>query len=128
MKKNLIYLVVALAFATGLNACYYDQVASFEGLPTNVSLKNDVQPIFNRDCALSGCHVAPIPPGHNPDLSAANAYTALTSGGYVNTVAPESSLLYLSVNGGGMPAGRAPLSENDKKIILGWITDGAKNN
>jgi hypothetical protein len=128
MKKTLIYLVIALLFATGLNACYYDQVASFDGLPTNVSLKNDVQPIFNRDCNMSGCHVTPIPPGHNPDLSAANSYQALTSGGYINTTDPVNSALYLSINGGGMPAGRAPLSENDKKIILGWITDGAKNN
>lgn len=128
MKKTLAYLVVALSIATGLNACYYDQVASFEGIPTNVSLKNDVQPIFDRDCNMSGCHVAPIPPGHHPDLTPENAYEALTSGGYINTTAPESSGLYSAVNGGGMPAGRAPLSENDKKIILGWITDGAKNN
>ena len=128
MKKTLIYLVVLLLLATVLNACYYDEIATFEGLPTNVSLKNDVQPIFNRDCALAGCHVTPIPPGHHPDLTAGNSHEALTSGGYVNTIAPESSVLYLSINGGGMPAGRAPLSENDKKIILGWITEGAKNN
>src|SRR6478609_5195984 len=128
MKKILIYLVVVFCFTTALNACYYDEVASFDGLPTNVSLKNDVQPIFNRDCNMSGCHVSPIPPGHNPDLTAEKAYTALTSGGYINTTVPESSGLYLAVTSGGMPAGRAPLSENDKKIILGWITDGAKNN
>jgi hypothetical protein len=126
MKKNLLHLVVVLLIITGLNACYYDQIATFEGLPTNVSLKNDVQPIFNRDCNLSGCHDAI--PSHAPSLTPENAYNALTTGGYVNTTAPESSVLYLSINGGGMPAGRAPLSENDKKIILGWITDGAKNN
>jgi hypothetical protein len=126
MKKILIYLVVALLIATGLNACYYDEVATFEGVPTNVSLKNDVQPIFDRDCNMSGCHDAK--PSHNPSLVKENAYQALTSGNYVNTTDPENSVLYLSVNGGGMPAGRAPLSENDKKLILGWITDGAKNN
>jgi hypothetical protein len=126
MKKNLTYLVVALLLAIGLNACYYDEVATFEGLPTNVSLKNDVQPIFNRDCNLSGCHDAI--PSHAPSLTPENAYNDLTSGGYVNTIAPESSILYLSVTGGGMPAGRAPLSENDTKIILAWITEGAKNN
>ena len=128
MKKNLIYLVVALLIATGLNACYYDEIATFEGLPTNVSLKNDVQPIFDRDCALAGCHVAPIPPGHHPNLTAGSSHQALTAGGFINTADPANSILYLSVNGGGMPAGRAPLSENDKKIILGWITEGAKNN
>jgi len=126
MKKILTYLVVALLFATGLNACYYDEVATFEGVPTNVSLKNDVQPIFDRDCNMSGCHDAG--PAHSPSLVKEKAYQDLTSGGYVNTTDPENSVLYLSVNGGGMPAGRAPLSENDKKLILGWITDGAKNN
>ena len=126
MKKILTYLVVALLFATGLNACYYDEVATFEGVPTNVSLKNDVQPIFDRDCNMSGCHDAG--PAHSPSLVKEKAYQDLTSGGYVNTTDPENSVLYLSVNGGGMPAGRAPLSENDKKLILGWITDGARNN
>ena len=126
MKKILTYLVVALLFATGLNACYYDEVATFEGVPTNVSLKNDVQPIFDRDCNMSGCHDAG--PAHSPSLVKEKAYQDLTSGGYVNTTDPENSVLYLSVNGGGMPAGRAPLSENDKKLILGLITDGAKNN
>jgi hypothetical protein len=126
MKKNLIYLVVVLLFATCLNACYYDELATFEGVPTNVSLKNDVQPIFDRDCNMSGCHDAG--PAHAPSLVKEKAYQDLTSGGYVNTTDPESSVLYLSVNGGGMPAGRAPLSENDKKLILGWITDGARNN
>jgi hypothetical protein len=127
MKKRFIYLVFVLAvFAISLDACYYDEVASIEGVPTNVSLKNDVQPIFNRDCNMSGCHDGV--PAHKPSLTPANAYEALTGGGYVNTTDPANSVLYLSVNGGGMPAGRAPLSENDKKLILGWITDGAKNN
>jgi hypothetical protein len=126
MKKNLVFLVVVLLIATCLNACYYDEVVTFEGVPTNVSLKNDVQPIFDRDCNMSGCHDAT--PSHNPSLVKEKAYQALTSGGYVNTTDPANSSLYLSVNGGGMPAGRAPLSENDKKLILGWITDGARNN
>jgi hypothetical protein len=128
MKKNLTYLVVALLLTSGLTGCYYDEVATFDGLPTNVSLKNDVQPIFNRECALPGCHVSPIPPGHNPDLASGNSHEALTTGGFINTLDPENSVLYLSITVGGMPAGRAPLNENDKKIILGWITEGAKNN
>lgn len=126
MKKNIIHLVFIFLLATCVNACYYDEVASFEGLPSNVSLKNDLQPIFDRDCSMSGCHDAV--PSHDPSLVQEQAYEALTSGGYVNTADPVNSVLYLSVNGGGMPAGRSPLSENDKKLILAWITEGAKNN
>ncbi|MCO4291680.1 hypothetical protein NF867_02240 [Solitalea sp. MAHUQ-68] len=127
MKKKFIYLIVALFCASGgLHACYYDTVASFEGLPTGVSLKNDVQPIFDRDCNMSGCHDSK--PTHAPGLIYPATYNNLISGGYINTADPANSVLYLAVNGGGMPAGRPPLSENDKKLILGWITDGAKNN
>ena len=126
MKKILIYALVGILITSGLNACYYDEVATIVGVPTNVSLKNDVQPIFDRDCNSSGCHDSK--PSHAPSLTSENAYKALTTGGYVNTTVPESSILYASVNGGGMPSGRPPLSENDKKLILGWITDGAKNN
>ena len=82
--------------------------------------------IFNRDCSRSGGHDAI--PSHDPSLVPENAYNELKNGGFINTNDPENSILYLSVNGGGMPAGRAPLSENDKKIILAWITEGAKNN
>ena len=127
MKKKLIYLVVALLCASGgLHACYYDSVATIEGLPTNVSLKNDVQPIFDRDCNMSGCH--DDKPTHAPGLTPEKAYNDLISGGYINTTDPANSVLYLAINGGGMPAGRPPLSDKDKKLILGWITDGAKNN
>jgi hypothetical protein len=125
-SKLLYYLVIGLSFAFGLNACYYDKVATFQGVPTNVSLKNDVQPIFDRTCNMSGCH--DNKPTHAPSLIAANTYNALISGGYVNTVDPANSILYLEVNGGGMPINAPPLSDNDKKLILGWITDGAKNN
>jgi hypothetical protein len=119
-SKTLLVIAVVL-----LSSCYYDEVVVFEGLPENVSLKNDVQIIFNRDCNSSGCHDAL--PAHEPSLVTENSYNALVQG-YVNTVEPESSKLYIAVEFGGMPEGRSPLSENDKKIILAWITEGAKNN
>ena len=126
MKKILIYVIVGTLVTCGLNACYYDQVATIVGVPTNVSLKNDVQPIFDRDCNSSGCHDSK--PSHAPSLTAENAYKAITTGGYVNVTVPESSVLYARVEDNSMPSGKPPLSENEKKLILGWITDGAKNN
>jgi hypothetical protein len=127
MKTKLLYsLVVAISFAACLNACYYDTVGTIEGLPTNVSLKNDVQPIFDRNCNSSGCHDAK--PSHEPSLTAENTYNSLISGGWVNITDPVNSGLYKAINGGGMPSGKPPLSDIDKKIILAWITEGAKNN
>ncbi|HEX5001470.1 MAG TPA: hypothetical protein VFW78_03165 [Bacteroidia bacterium] len=125
MKRILKSKILLVIVAVLLSSCYYDEVVVFEGLPENVSLKNDVQIIFDRDCNSSGCHDAQGT--HEPSLVPENSYNSLTQG-YVNTVEPEKSKLYVAVDVGGMPEGRTPLSENDKKIILAWITEGAKNN
>ncbi len=124
MKRILIYAFSILAFTALLSGCYYDEVVVFVGLPQNVSLKNDVQPIFNTNCTAAGCHDAQG--SHSPSLVAEKAFTSLTTGQYVNTVEPEKSLLYKELGAGMPPSG--PLTANEKKIILAWITEGAKNN
>lgn len=123
-NKVLIIAIVGLALAM-LNGCYYDEVVTFQGLPQNVSLKNDVAPILTKNCAVTGCHDAV--PAHSPSLVQSKAYNALLNGNYVNTVEPEKSKLYREIVTGGMPPSGA-LGINDQKIILGWISDGAKNN
>jgi hypothetical protein len=125
MKKLLGYTTATLLLATILNACYYDEVVVFVGLPTNVSFKNDVVPIFNSNCTASGCHDAV--PARAPSLVQDKAYNALMNGNFINTNAPDKSLLYTAMQTGGMPPS-GPLGTNDLKIILGWITEGAKNN
>lgn len=124
MKKILMVLLIGTGIAM-LNGCYYDEVTTFEGLPKNVSLKNDVIPIFNKNCASTGCHDAL--PAHSPSLVPDKAHTALTNGNYVNVNEPEKSILYLEIISGSMPPSGA-LSTNDQKLILGWISEGAKNN
>lgn len=124
MKKLLVYSISLLMFTGILSGCFYDEVAVFEGLPENVSLKNDVMPIFNNNCNSSGCHDAQG--SHSPSLVGANAYTSLSEGQFVNTVEPGKSKLYTELNAGMPPSG--PLTVNEKKIILAWITEGAKNN
>lgn len=123
MKKILYVAICALLFASFLSGCFYDEEAVFVGLPTNVSLKNDVIPIFNANCNTSGCHADG---SHSPSLEVEQAYSELVSGQFINTTEPEKSKLYIELNSGMPPSG--PLSTNDMKIILGWITDGAKNN
>src|SRR5438093_13076851 len=39
-----------------------------------ISFASTIQPIFNRSCALSGCHVGPVPAG-GQDLTAGVAYS-----------------------------------------------------
>jgi len=126
MKRIIQRIYFLCAMAILLGSCYYDEVIVFEGLPQNVSLKNDLQPIFDRDCSLAGCHDAQST--HEPSLVPEKTYNALITRGYVNTIDPEKSELYIAITSGGMPEGRGELSTNDKKIILAWITEGAKNN
>src|SRR5215472_7914240 len=61
-------------------------------ITTTVSFSKDILPIFSTNCALSGCHV---PGGHVPDLTAANAYQSLTTGGYVTAGDPNNSVIML---------------------------------
>lgn len=124
MKKIVYYTICSLMLTVLLSRCYYDEEAVFVGLPTNVSFKNDVTPIFDSSCNMAGCHDAQG--SHSPSLVAEQAYDELLSGQYINTVEPEKSRLYVELNSGMPPSG--PLSANEMKIILGWITDGAKNN
>ena len=125
MKKSILGLAGFIIIVLILNACYYDEAVVFQGLPTNVSLKNDVSPILQKNCTTTGCHDAN--PAHEPSMVTENLYNSLVNGGYVNTIEPEKSKIYQAINGGGMPPSGA-LKSNDLKIILGWITDGAKNN
>jgi hypothetical protein len=126
MNKKIKILIVLLTIGLAtLNGCYYDEVASIEGLPQNVSLKNDVQPILTKNCASSGCHDAA--PAHAPSLVAENTYSALTEGGYLNLTEPGKSHLFLEISSASMPPS-GELGINDQKIILAWITEGAQDN
>jgi hypothetical protein len=92
-----------------------------------VSFSKDVISLFNTNCALSGCHV---PGGHVPDLTAANAYQSLITGGYVSPGDPNNSVIMLWLTGKkspAMPLGRGP-QQDIIADVYAWIEQGAKNN
>ncbi len=126
MKSGqIMFMTILVMMGIVVHGCYYDEISPITELPTNVSLKNDVQPIFDRNCNTSGCHDAV--PAHDPSLVVEQSYGALINGNYLNTIDPVSSKLYQEILSGNMPPS-GTLSEIDQKIILGWITDGAKDN
>ena len=84
-----------------------------------VSYAEQVQPVFDDKCI--SCHSGGIP----PDLTAEESYEFLTTNNYVDTLNPESSLIYTKLLSGAH-AGRA--TEEDKLVILQWIKEGAQNN
>jgi hypothetical protein len=125
MKRVLIYGGLLLFMGIGMVSCYQDvlipQVAT-EAPPQFVSYSGDLQPLWNENCALSGCHVKG---GQVPYLSEDISYDQLVGGGFVNTVVPADSKLWTALNGIMMP--HLP-SASDRQKVFDWIRNGAPNN
>ena len=95
-----------------------------------ISYSESIQPIFNRSCALGGCHVTGSAQG-NLNLEANISYTQLMrqGRGYIDTANPRSGVLYsslVSVSNPMPPSGRLP--DCELKLIENWMKQGAKNN
>ncbi len=93
-RKKIFATVLLCSVMLLVSGCYKNRTVIVSNTPEvtkTVSFASDILPIFTKDCAVSGCHASG---GKAPDLSAANAYSSLTSGGYIDTGSPESSGLY----------------------------------
>lgn len=129
MKKiNYVQIVLALFIILFLSQCYYDQIVYEEPEPPEgeLSFLNEIIPIFDASCNISGCHNTG---GIAPDLSLSKAYNALISGNYINTDVPEDSELYQWMAGNrdlSMPISGPNATYN--VTVLQWIKQGAKNN
>jgi hypothetical protein len=124
MKRLLIYTGLLVLMVFSLVSCYKDvilpPVVSTKP-PQYVSFSGDLQPIFTTNCALSGCHVKGSQvPYLTPDVS----YQQLL-GGFVNTVKPQQSELYIMINGNMQV--HIP-DAADRQRIYDWIRNGAPNN
>jgi len=96
-------------------------------ITTALSFSTDIIPIFQKNCALSGCHASG---GHTPDLTTANAYSSLVSGGFITANDPVNSVIMLWLTGKKspvMPLGSGPNPDINAKVYA-WISQGAKNN
>ncbi|HLF33469.1 MAG TPA: hypothetical protein VI583_04500 [Cyclobacteriaceae bacterium] len=121
--KSIFIAATFFLFAT--EACYYNvKPHGYEAPPDSVSFSNDLVPIFETGCAISGCHNAG---GIPPDLSAENAYNSLTLFGYVefDSAMADQSLIYQKISTGSMAK---YASDENRAWLLKWIQQGAKNN
>ena len=129
MKRITIYLglIFIMIMGVSLTGCYKDIIipdsaVDPDGPPQAVSFKNDLAPIFNSKCALSGCHVSGA---HKPYLPTATSYQEIVNGGYINILVPKESILYKKINGEMkeyIPAA------TDRQKVYDWIRNGAPNN
>lgn len=134
MKQLSKTLTVMAAFALlFFAACEYEFIEPAKIAPPppgddTTSFSKEVLPIFSKvfyfkSCDASGCHNTG---GIKPDLTPANAYNAIISGGYVNAVTPASSKLYTKCAPGGSM--KKYISDEDLAILLKWLQYGAPNN
>ena len=121
LKSILGILFVGILFCTV--SCEYETIVPVEvdlG-DEDVLFSTQVVPIFD-EAACTGCHKGST----DPDLRAENAYSSLTSGGYVNLDDPASSEIVTKIEEGHATSGN--LSATQKALLLKWIEQGAKDN
>lgn len=117
MKNSII---VYLALVMALSSCYKDDVESLYGAvdcdTTMVSFKNDIMPIIDMNCTVTGCHNAGgSAPGTFENYNQIKA--KVDDGKFRNRVLISQD----------MPPGE-PLSDCQILHITKWLDDGAPNN
>lgn len=128
MKKINKFLMI-IGVSLFMTSCYYDSYIELPDddnggvLPTGVSFKDEIQPIFTAKCV--NCHNGNIA---NPDLRDGTAYNAIVPA-YVIAGDATNSDLYKNLPGIDHPIDAGfELSTKEKELIEVWIDEGAKNN
>lgn len=138
MKAILFYFTLTAVIFFGCE----DKSESGETSP--IVYSKEIQPIFNKSCALSGCHLhadALFKINHGDTTLKLGSYTDLQlgtsdGGGVVVPFQPVFSSLFQHINtsaangpvaGPSMPLNRDPLPEKEINLIKNWIEEGAKN-
>jgi hypothetical protein len=127
MRRIVTYIVLFLIVGVVTTGCYKDYilpetVTDPDGPPQFVSYNAELKPLFNTNCAKSGCHLAPA---HHPYLNSEISYNELINGGFVNTLVPKESKLYIMING---EMKEFIPSATDRQKVYDWIRNGAPNN
>jgi len=111
-----------------LASCYKDRtvIAEVPEITRTVSFSQDITPIFNKSCSMSGCHNAG---GQVPNLSTTNAFNSLIVGNYIDKNNATNSILYLKMTGKrGIPMPVSGVNKDYNALIYAWIKQGASNN
>jgi hypothetical protein len=118
-QKKWLYMPLLLLILAGCEKVVYEPVV----LPNDtIYFAKDIQqPILQPKCVT--CH----PPTKGLDLNAATAYDALVPkfAAPADSSNPEGSKLYIKLTG----SSHSPrTNDNDKLIILKWISQGVRDN
>jgi len=119
MKKLIFFLLAGLL---AVAACKKDKKTDPNACNTdNVSFSNDIMPIMNQSCAVSGCHDAAT---HSANVQL-NDYDHVR----LNAVLSLQAITHQQgVKPMPYPPGSDPLSDCDIAKFSKWIADGMPNN
>ncbi len=96
--------------------------------PDSVYFTQQILPIFQSSCAMSGCHDA----SSQQDGIILDSYTNILATGKIKISNPKDSKIYKVLIESGddimPPPPAAPTTAAQQNAILKWITQGAKNN
>lgn len=131
-------LLVCLGYFL-LNCCSSLGPDELESVKEDPSFAQDIQPIFNNNCTLSGCHNSAASAGL--DLTREQAYgnlvnvAAIQGTNNIRVIPYSAKDSYLVIKledrqstGSRMPLGGSRLSQNKILNIRNWINRGARNN
>lgn len=127
-RKIILAMIIMGGSIFFLTGCYKDRTVPIEvpSITRTVTFSQDIIPMFNKSCNLSGCHSSG---GQAPNLSESNAYNSLITGNYVDKNNPENSLIYLKMTGKkGTPMPVSGVNQDYAALMLAWIKQGANNN
>jgi len=94
------------------NDCTDSETASVIEVP-EVSYADDIRPIIDTNCQLSGCH------GDNANIPTFATY---------DDVYAKADAIRDRTTAGTMPPGDAELADTDVQLISDWVTQGAPDN
>lgn len=121
MKKLRFFFFVSVYFL--LASCSHDELTPVSNFET-ICFENQILPVFQTGCAISGCHSSQSEEGGYLFSDYAGIVRAISPGD------PYSSKAYLSIIASGgehaMPPDR-PLPEAERTLIRIWIEQGAMN-
>jgi mono/diheme cytochrome c family protein len=137
MKKLIWFLLIIMALsAFQFHACRHEPdyltnsgvITTSSCSPDTVYFVNDLQPLLQSNCDISGCHDGTS----SEEAGPLTDYSSVISTGGVKPYRPSDSKLYTSVTGGGEekmpPSPQTPLTQDQINMISKWIDQGAFNN
>ncbi len=137
MKQRIIRLSIFLIplYMFFFQACKHEPgylsdptiISVFNCNPDTVYFQNEVLPLLQSSCGVSGCH----DPASSENGVVLTDYVHITKTGHVKVGNPKGSLLYKVLNKTGErhmpPTSQQQLTSNQKDLIYKWIDQGAWN-